>query len=103
MAVLVVFCNFLADLAVLQQHFSDSVFSRLEQTEHGGSPCLLWISCQQVWVPDHLEEVAMQDEECHKRVVRGATCRYVDVWSDDGFADDMNVDCAWISCRWMII
>ena len=94
MAGLVVFCNFLADLAVLQQHFSDSVFSRLEQTEHGGSPCLLWISCQQVWVPDRLEEVAMQDEECHERVVRGATCRYVDVRSDDGLVDDMNVACA---------
>lgn len=34
----------------------------------------------------------MQDEECHERVVRGATFRYVDVWSDDGFVDDMNVD-----------
>lgn len=99
---LVVFRNFLAGFAVLQQPFSDSVFSRLEQTEHGGSPCLLWISCQQVWVPDRLEEVAMQDEECHERVVRGATCRYVDVWSDDGFVDDMNVACAWISCRRMI-
>ena len=100
---LVVFRSFHAGFAVLQQHFSDSVFSRLEQTEHGGSPCLLWISCQQVWVPDRLEEVAMQDEECHERVVRGAACRYVDVWSDDGFVDDMNVACEWISCRRMIL
>jgi hypothetical protein len=41
----------------------------------------------------------MQNEECHERVVRGAACRYVDVWSDGGFVDDMNVACAWISCR----
>ena len=103
MAVLVVFCNFLADLAVLQQHFSDSVFSRLEQTEHGGSPCLLWISCQQVRVPDRLEKVGMQNEECHERVVRGAACRYVDVWSDEGFVDDINVACGWISCRQIML
>jgi hypothetical protein len=45
----------------------------------------------------------MQDEECHERVVRGATCRYVDVWSDDGFVDDMNVACARVSCRRMVL